>query len=502
MALQVAITSAGSEAGQAFGGQFLGGFKGGLAKQEQKLERDAAAQEMIQATQAMYGAELERVQASIPEEDPSINISGEGEQLSMNLPTTLGSSIPLYLNPGSTEDQDELDGLSGAYARGIKSFKTPEAAEVYTAAAAKSLDMFHSKLAGKKLTGTLNASLASGAATEAEIAPFLQGIEAGEDPAQVYQEWQDFAKSKVETSKREARADRMIQRMVTSQENFTVASAASEDPEDSAWLQEQAERMEDLVVEISSSLAFGVDDFDADGAFKAYQDIKYALNPRQEKTVKAHTDLEVAKLKGLYSALGEAIRERDQPMAARIQSEIDGIGPAPPQVPGGIAHPDTPAARVAPMTPGPGLSPQAPAAPVQAPAQEPRAPGEPRAAKRLRVKAEKILSNPETGREGTISKQETPEKVLLIVSEAMEDAGIDLDGDLDTQIQALNTENKRILAAVQAEAQARIEHIAHLEAEAQRVKEQEERQKTPASGLSQSRVTGGGSPGTYAQLQE
>jgi len=84
----------------------------------------------------------------------------------------------------------------------------------------------------------------------------------------------------------------------------------------------------------------------------------------------------------------------------------------------------------------------------------------------------------------------------------MEDAGIDLDGDLDTQIQALNTENKRILAAVQAEAQARIEHIAHLEAEAQRVKEQEERQKTPASGLSQSRVTGGGSPGTYAQLQE
>ncbi len=347
MAIQIALGGAATEAGQAFGSEFLGGFKAGEKQQKQ----DAAAQELIQATQASYGAELERADQAIPDIDP-----GTATMVQTGLPGPLGT-IPVYMAPRPNEDQVELDGLSERYAQGIKSFTNPEAARVYTQAAAQSLDTLHSGITSRGLTNSMNAAVSSGAVTDQEAAVFLEDLAAGTDPREVRQAWQAFANDKIDTAKHVARAERMVLGINESENSFLTRAADRDNAEEAAWLNEQAGKLSDLAVEASESARFGIDDFDAEAVWEQYQEIKYALNPQQ----KQRADLETVKLKGLYSALNIAVKEGDEETIARLQFAIDGIGPAPTQIPAGIANPNLDPRRVSPATPGP--APQAAPAP-------------------------------------------------------------------------------------------------------------------------------------------
>lgn len=272
MGLNIHLGGVGADAGMAAGAGFAAGVPQGL----EDGKAQAAADEMIQATKAIYAAELDRVDNLVPDLD-----AGKPPMTQASSPLGLGSvEMPKFLNPTKNKSQEQLDGLAAKYAEGIQGFTNAEAAKLYTQGSVASLDEAHSGMIRENLTASMSAAADSGAMTTEQLAPFLEGLAMGEDPREVYKEYRAFVSAQIESRRDAARVARHVGRMRTATDGFVAQAAA--DPENAAWYEQQAMEMDDLAVEAEESARYGNESLDSEALWNKYNEIKHRRTPAQD----------------------------------------------------------------------------------------------------------------------------------------------------------------------------------------------------------------------------
>lgn len=340
MGLNIHLGGVAADMGAALGAGISKGVDEGLKQRredqllaQKEAKESAAAQEMIGAIKANYATELERQSELMPDVNP-----GQATMVQTGIPAAFGGVVPMYLNPTPSKGQEQIDGLGEAYAKGIQSFSNPQAAAMYTEAAVASLDEAHSGFIKESLQSSISHAVRNKAVDESEAAPFIEGIALGEDPREVYKQWQEFANEQVQSRRDSARVERMAVGM--DEATLSFRNQAAGDPESSPWLNAQAKEMEDLAVWVRETARYGHSDLDAQKVWGAYQEIKHRLNPeqkhRQDKEMEAfrqegrrdlaaQTDKARARREqrtALQKSLEAALEARDSNLALELTKEL------------------------------------------------------------------------------------------------------------------------------------------------------------------------------------
>jgi hypothetical protein len=349
------------------GGQFGGGLGAGFAsgvEDELKFQReqevaaekqarlDEAAAQQVQAVQAQYGANLNRVDALVPDERLGSNLKGEGQQV------TLPGGVPVWLKPEENPDQVELDGLKAVHEQAFESFTDPAAAQTYAIAASQEVNAFNSALVSKRLGKSMEAAIASGAASEQEVAQFAMALEGGADPLDVTAKWQDFTAGKVTERKGITRVGRLTNTIGQASAFFANQATDPQNADEASFLVDKASQLEELQIEINSALEFGYEGVDVEAAWDEYKKIKHSLDPEQERIRNKEIEedkhgraMQLEKLQGLTAALGKAAEERNMPALEALQDQIDLLLGGEVAIPAGIANPDRAGGLISPATP-------------------------------------------------------------------------------------------------------------------------------------------------------
>ena len=315
MGLQIVTGGGAGQFGAGMGKGLNDGIQAEQERQRQAAEAERMAEDWRTATKAALKPLIDRQSAMTPD-----TLEKPGAMDTTRVPMgKFGSvDVPSYMRPTPNPEQQQLDELTGVYAKQLQGMTDPTAMRAYAQGAAQDLENFQRMRAVRNINNTLKAGVKSGAMDPDEAQFFMDRIANGDDSLDVYRQLDEFKREKSQRVQSEVRVNRYIENATIGQNTFLESARATNDSEEAQWLTAQAGRMADVVAELQTAVAFGLDDFDFESAVKMVNDVKYALNPYQQQRQEEQMQAQAQQ----YKAQAAQAKVRDEAIA-RILTDPD-----------------------------------------------------------------------------------------------------------------------------------------------------------------------------------
>jgi len=246
------------------------GYDEGMARRREEEIANQLAADMVQATNMAVLPKIESLDAQIPQEERP-----QG-------PLEVGAT-PDYMRPQASPEREQLNMLAETYAQGIQGMRDPRAIAAYGQAASEQLDQVSRQLMVSSVNNTLKAASASGALDPDVVQHFTERLGAGDDVASVYEDLAEAKQAKLREVRRATALNTYLEDASSTVESYMQRAAVSQDPEESAWLTQQAGRLRNELAAAQAAAGMGLDDFDFDAVRENIEGVRNALNPAQKR---------------------------------------------------------------------------------------------------------------------------------------------------------------------------------------------------------------------------